>query len=83
MPVLWEGAENQGDSLRWSGLTGNYIRVLTETDTDVDLTNTITTVELETLVPGAVLGSIPALSRSGIESNPRREPGSLPVVGDS
>jgi len=82
--VLWEGAETHGDVLRWSGLTGNYIRVLTETDADVDLSNEITNIDLETCVPGAVLGSIPGVSRPGVVESPQRGgSGELPVVGDS
>jgi len=81
--VLWEDAEDQGNDLRWSGLTDNYIRVLTETDADADLTNEITEVDLEECVPGAVLGSIPGVSRSGIETGSRRDRISLPVVTGS
>ena len=82
LQVLWEDAEDHGDSLRWSGLTDNYIRVLTETDDGVDLTNQMTVADLDACVPGAMLGSIPGISRSGIEASSRREAGSLPVVGD-
>ena len=35
--VLWEDAEKIGDQRRWSGLTGNYIRVLTEAPAGTDL----------------------------------------------
>ncbi len=79
--VLWEDAEEIGMQRRWSGLTGNYIRVLTETGADVDLGNTITTVDLEACVPGAILGSIPGISASGIAEKSRREGVALPVVG--
>lgn len=81
--VLWEGGETHGDVLRWSGLTGNYIRVLTETDADVDLSNEITAVDLDACVPGAMLGSVAGLSRSGIEAGTRRGSSTLPVVGGS
>ena len=80
--VLWEDAEDQGDSLRWSGLTDNYIRVLTRTDSTANLTNEITEVDLEFCVPGAMLGSIPGVSTSGIEADSRRGSASLPVVGE-
>ncbi len=79
--VLWEDAEIHGGVRRWSGLTGNYIRVLTETDVDVDLTNEITEVELDADIPGAMLGTVPGISRSGIEETSRRVSASLPVVG--
>jgi len=81
--VLWEDAEDQGDGLRWSGLTDNYIRVLTETDAASDLTNEIAVVDLEACVPGAMLGSIPGVSTSGIAPKSRREGVSLPVVPGS
>ena len=32
LEALWEDAEDLGHARRWSGLTGNYIRVLTETE---------------------------------------------------
>jgi threonylcarbamoyladenosine tRNA methylthiotransferase MtaB len=80
--VLWENAERIGEQRRWSGLTGNYIRVLTEAATTVDLGNTVTTVELEACVPGAMLGSIPGVSRSGIAPTSRRQSASLPLIGD-
>ena len=79
--VLWEDAEAHGDDLRWSGLTDNYIRVLTETGAGTDLTNSVTEVDLEACVPGAVLGSIPGVSRSAIVETSRRGSGGLPVVG--
>jgi threonylcarbamoyladenosine tRNA methylthiotransferase MtaB len=79
--VLWEDAEVHGDDLRWSGLTDNYIRVLTETGADTDLTNEVSEIDLEACVPGAVLGSIPGISRSAIVETSRRRPGGLPVVG--
>jgi len=80
LDVLWEGAEDHGGALRWSGLTGNYIRVLTETDHDADLTNEVTAVDLDTCVPGAILGSIPGVSRPAVVESPRPGPGGLPVV---
>ena len=79
LEVLWEDAEEIGDQRRWSGLTGNYIRVLTETPAEVDLGNTITQVDLEACVPGAVVGSIPDVSSSGIATTSRREGASLPL----
>jgi threonylcarbamoyladenosine tRNA methylthiotransferase MtaB len=79
--VLWEDAETHGDDLRWSGLTDNYIRVLTETAADTDLSNRVTEVDLDACVPGAVLGSVPGVSRSPFVEESRRESGGLPVVG--
>ncbi len=81
--VLWEDAEAHGDDLRWSGLTDNYIRVLAETDAGTDLTNTVTEVDLEACVPGAVLGSVPGVSRPPFAEKPQRESGRLPVLGGS
>ena len=78
--VLWEDAEDQGDYHRWSGLTDNYIRVLTEAESDTNLTNEITGIDLEACVPGAMLGSVPGVSKSGIEAGSRRESASLPVI---
>ncbi|MCH7825309.1 MAG: tRNA (N(6)-L-threonylcarbamoyladenosine(37)-C(2))-methylthiotransferase MtaB [Acidobacteria bacterium] len=56
VPVLWESAEPRPECLRWSGLTGNYIRVVTETGEDVDLANEVTETTLIRELPGAVLG---------------------------
>jgi hypothetical protein len=72
MRVLWEDADELGPDRRWSGLTENYIRVLTETDSGVDLSNEITAVDLDQCVVGAMLGSVPGLSRSGIQARPQR-----------
>jgi len=81
--VLWENAETHGEDLRWSGLTDNYIRVLTETGADTDLANRVTEVDLEACVPGAVLGSVPGVSRSPLVAKSRRVSGGLPVFGGS
>jgi threonylcarbamoyladenosine tRNA methylthiotransferase MtaB len=56
--VLWETAEDLGPSLRWGGLTPNYIRVSTETDTETDLLNTITPTIITEVVPGGGVGRI-------------------------
>ena len=56
--VLWETAEDRGDSLRWSGLTPNYVRVATSTPTDEDLTNRITPTMITGAVPGGLEGKI-------------------------
>jgi threonylcarbamoyladenosine tRNA methylthiotransferase MtaB len=52
MEVLWESAT--GDPLRWQGLTGNYIRVTTESASH--LRNTITRTRLLRLTDGGVYG---------------------------
>jgi len=83
LEVLWEESEDLGNALRWNGLTGNYIRVLTETNDDVDLTNEITAVDLDACVPGAILGSVPGISKSGIEAGLRRGGIPLPVAPGS
>lgn len=81
--ILWEDAEEIGDHRRWSGLTGNYIRVLTEAPARVELANTITPVDLEACMPGAMLGAVPGVTTSGIAETSRRESDSLPVVSGS
>lgn len=80
LSVLWEDFETLGAARRWSGLTPNYIRVLSETDDTVDLANRITEVAIDSVVPGAVVGTIPGVSRSGIEGEPRRHGLRLPTV---
>ena len=82
LPVLWEDCESLGTARRWSGLTPNYIRVLTESDDSIDLANRVAEIDIEHVVPGAVAGSIPGTSWSGIEAESRRETGALPVVGE-
>jgi threonylcarbamoyladenosine tRNA methylthiotransferase MtaB len=83
LTALWEGKETLGATRRWSGLTDNYIRVLTETDDTVDLGNRVTEIELEQPLPGAVAGSIPGLSTSRAAGSSRRPGMPLPVLGDS
>ncbi len=56
--VLWEAAEDQGDALRWSGLTPNYVRVVATTTPDENLLNVVTPTEIVEVVPGAVVGRI-------------------------
>jgi len=56
LPVLWESAEPREECLRWSGLTGNYVRVVAETATTVDLGNRVTDACLREVLPGAVWG---------------------------
>ncbi len=54
--VLWESSESFGDGSRWSGLTGNYVRVLTDTGPEADLRNRSTVTELVESLPGALYG---------------------------
>ena len=56
--VLWETAEDHGDSFRWSGLTPNYVRVTATTTPDVDLLNVVTPTKIIEVVPGGVVGRI-------------------------
>jgi threonylcarbamoyladenosine tRNA methylthiotransferase MtaB len=56
--VLWETAEDLGSTLRWSGLTPNYIRVSTETDTETDLLNRIVPTTITQVVPGGLVGKV-------------------------
>ena len=52
-PVLWEGAgrqlTDQADTLLWSGLTDNYLRVTAQAPGGTDISNRITPVRLEEL----------------------------------
>ncbi|MDH3675074.1 MAG: tRNA (N(6)-L-threonylcarbamoyladenosine(37)-C(2))-methylthiotransferase MtaB, partial [Anaerolineae bacterium] len=59
MPVLWESSEPFGVGCQWSGLTGNYLRVVGQTGPEVDLHNEVTETELINSVPGAIQGRLP------------------------
>jgi threonylcarbamoyladenosine tRNA methylthiotransferase MtaB len=78
-PVLWEVREPFGDGLRWSGLTPHYVRVHTETATDVDLTNRVTDTRLVEPLAGALLGHVPGVSVDRMVE-PAPGPGRLPVL---
>jgi hypothetical protein len=54
LQVLWEGQANG----RWNGLTGNYIRV--ETNSEADLHNRITPVQLTRMTGDGLLGELSA-----------------------
>ena len=58
MPVLWESWRRRGSRRRWSGLSDNSIRVLADTGGDVELTNRVTEVELESCSPRGMSGRI-------------------------
>lgn len=55
MEVLWETA-CRNDEQAWSGLTDNYIRVMT--GSELNLANTITSTKLEGLVKGGMYGEV-------------------------
>lgn len=74
VPVLWESAEPRPECVRWSGLTGNYIRVVADTGEDIDLANEITETRLISELPGAVLGEA-QISRPAWRSTPLRYAG--------
>jgi threonylcarbamoyladenosine tRNA methylthiotransferase MtaB len=56
--VLWETAEDLGSSLRWNGLTPDYVRATATTPPDHDLLNHITRTEIVAAMPGGVVGRI-------------------------
>ena len=62
LSVLWETAEDHGPGLRWSGLTPQALRVVTETASGVDLFNTITPTQILHTFPGGVLGRVDGVS---------------------
>ncbi len=68
--VLWETAEDHGQTLRWSGLTPNYVRVTATTSLDEDLLNVVTPTEIIEVVPGGLVGEIRIGSEYGIRSHP-------------
>ncbi|MEM7347853.1 MAG: tRNA (N(6)-L-threonylcarbamoyladenosine(37)-C(2))-methylthiotransferase MtaB, partial [Chloroflexota bacterium] len=59
MPVLWENSEPFGFGLQWSGLTDNYLRVIAQTNLDVDLRNKIINTHLAESAPAAIQGELP------------------------
>ncbi len=59
MSVLWESHESYGFGLQWSGLTGNYLRVVTRSNTDVDLQNKLLEVSLVKIGPATLIGQLP------------------------
>jgi tRNA A37 methylthiotransferase MiaB len=60
MPVLWETPEPYGFGLQWSGLTGNYLRVVTHTGSEANLRNRLIETTLVDTAPAALLGQLPA-----------------------
>jgi threonylcarbamoyladenosine tRNA methylthiotransferase MtaB len=58
MPVLWETSEPYGFGLQWSGLTGNYTRVVTQTNPKANLRNRIIETNLVALAPAGLVGQL-------------------------
>jgi threonylcarbamoyladenosine tRNA methylthiotransferase MtaB len=65
MPVLWETHEPYGFGVQWSGLTGNYLRVVTQTSPGMNLRNQVVDTHLTDTAPAALLGQLPG---SNLES---------------
>lgn len=78
--VLWETAEPFGDGQRWSGLTGSYVRVLTETPAGADLENRVTPATVVEVVAGGVLGEVDGISVGRLVEPAPRPDRALPVV---
>jgi threonylcarbamoyladenosine tRNA methylthiotransferase MtaB len=64
LPVLWESSEPYGYGLQWSGLTGNYLRVVTQTGIKVNLQNQVIETELVDTGPAALVGRLPSAERA-------------------
>ncbi|MDP6793227.1 MAG: tRNA (N(6)-L-threonylcarbamoyladenosine(37)-C(2))-methylthiotransferase MtaB [Anaerolineales bacterium] len=58
LDVLWERAHAHGDGFRWSGLTPNYLRVVTHTDHVINLHNSVTDTSLVAVVEDGLLGEV-------------------------
>jgi len=56
LPVLWEAAEPRAEGLRWSGLSDNYIRVVTDAPVGLDLHNRVTDTQIMESNPGSMTG---------------------------
>ena len=72
LDVLWERAQKHGDGLCWSGLTPNYLRVLTYTDDELNLHNVMTETSMLTAVEDGLLGEVLAPFDPSPEATPRR-----------
>lgn len=59
MSVLWENSEPYGFGMQWSGLTGNYLRVVTQTHPETNLKNEVINTELVDTGPAALMGQLP------------------------
>lgn len=58
MPVLWESHELYGFGWQWSGLTGNYLRVVTHTGPEINLRNRVIETNLIESAPAALVGRL-------------------------
>ncbi|GAB4457393.1 MAG: tRNA (N(6)-L-threonylcarbamoyladenosine(37)-C(2))-methylthiotransferase MtaB [Anaerolineae bacterium] len=65
MPVLWETSEPYGFGVQWSGLTGNYLRVVTQTPPDANLHNRVISTSLVDTAPAGLQGQLPSTSLNG------------------
>jgi hypothetical protein len=63
-------------------LTGNYIRVLTEAPPSLISRTPSPPSTSRHAFPGALLGSVPGVTTTGIAEEPRRGAKSLPIVSD-
>ncbi|RME76479.1 MAG: tRNA (N(6)-L-threonylcarbamoyladenosine(37)-C(2))-methylthiotransferase MtaB [Chloroflexi bacterium] len=68
LPVLWESFEPFGFGRQWSGLTGNYLRVVVQTGPEVNLRNQVLDTRLTGLGPGVLQGELVA-HNGGIPAN--------------
>lgn len=59
MAVLWESGEPYGFGMQWSGLTGNYLRVVTQTHAKANLQNEVVDTKLIDTAPAALMGQLP------------------------
>lgn len=62
MSVLWESSEPYGFGLQWSGLTGNYLRVVAQTGPEAALRNQVIETDLIDTVPAALVGQLSGFS---------------------
>ena len=70
LPVLWESSEPYGFGAQWSGLTGNYLRVIAQTGVDANLQNQVIETDLVDTAPAALMGQLPpslAVSPSSVD----------------
>ncbi len=58
MPVLWESSEPAGFGVQWNGLTGNYLRVVAQTDPHLNLRNRVLPTQLVAAAPAALVGQL-------------------------
>lgn len=70
MPVLWENSEPYAFGRQWSGLTDNYLRVVTHTGAEADLRNQIIPTRLVELAPAALLGQVPGQTGQAFNNVP-------------